>query len=257
MGPLLLAALLCSLLLSAPASPLSPSPLRAPIQASSSQHTATDIPYPIPCFLHPHPAASKESLPRYTRLRGGGTAHHPAMSGVTVTAQWLKNNIGMVKVLDASWYLKNMERAPGVPFNAKEDFTKRRVQGALYFDIDEVCDKASLLPHMLPTAKEFSASVAKLGISRGDSVVVYDGKGVFSSPRAWMMFKIFGHDRVSILDGGFPAWWAQTVPTLRPSPSPSPTTPPPTTHPSFPAFHLEHLPRRHSLACVHILIPLR
>jgi thiosulfate/3-mercaptopyruvate sulfurtransferase len=139
------------------------------------------------------------------------------MSGVTVTvtATWLKSNLNMVKVLDASWYLKSMERSPGVAFNAKEEFSARRIQGALYFDIDDVSDKENPMPHMLPTARVFAEKVAKLGISKASHVVVYDGKGIFSSPRAWMMFKIFGHDRVSILDGGFPAWYLLHHPTPR------------------------------------------
>lgn len=128
-------------------------------------------------------------------LKGGGPNH-------LVSAEWLRDNISgsSIKVLDSSWYL------PTEPFDAHKEFSTKRIPGALFFDIDKICDTTSTLPHMMPSAKFFAECVGALGISRDSHVIVYDGKGQFSSARAWYMFKAFGHKDVSILDGGLPAW---------------------------------------------------
>ena len=123
-----------------------------------------------------------------------------------VSCEWLKDNLDKVKVLDASWYLSSMERAPGVKFDAVGEFEKQRIPGAAFFDIDKICDCESPHPHMMPSAEFFAQCVASLGVQRDDHVVVYDGKGIFSAPRAWTMFQLFGHPKVQILDGGMPAW---------------------------------------------------
>ena len=78
-----------------------------------------------------------------------------------------------------------MERSPGVPFDAHKEFSQKRIPGAMFFDIDSICDSSSTLPHMFPTADFFAECVSKLGVSRDSHVVVYDGKGVWSAPRAW------------------------------------------------------------------------
>eukprot|EP00293_Proteomonas_sulcata_P008907 CAMPEP_0184303588 /NCGR_PEP_ID=MMETSP1049-20130417/13307_1 /TAXON_ID=77928 /ORGANISM="Proteomonas sulcata, Strain CCMP704" /LENGTH=295 /DNA_ID=CAMNT_0026615177 /DNA_START=295 /DNA_END=1182 /DNA_ORIENTATION=+ len=125
-----------------------------------------------------------------------------------VSAEWLKDNLDQVKILDASWYLPVMER------NAKEEFQKRRIPGAYYFDIDSppLCMSNTQWPHMMPSAEDFAKAVGSYGISREDHVVIYDGHSVFSAPRAWFMFKAFGHPKVSILDGGFSQWEAAKAP---------------------------------------------
>ncbi len=105
-----------------------------------------------------------------------------------------------VKVLDASWYLPTQNR------DTKKEFEQQHIIGAQFFDIDSVCDQGTDLPHMLPTAKEFSDSVSGLGISNSDDVVIYDSIGLFSAARVWWMFKVFGHDSVRVLNGGLPAW---------------------------------------------------
>jgi thiosulfate/3-mercaptopyruvate sulfurtransferase len=138
----------------------------------------------------------------------GPTMASPDRGGPTVTCEWLKENLNSVKVLDASWYLPTMERSPGVKFEAVAEFEKQRIPGAAFFDIDKICDLSSPHPHMMPTADFFAECVSKLGVTRDSHVVVYDGKGLFSAPRAWTMFQAFGHDKVHILDGGFPAWLA-------------------------------------------------
>ena len=87
------------------------------------------------------------------------------------------------------------------------------IQNAQEFNFDtEVCDKESELPHMLPCAFDFENAVQKLGVNEDSIVVAYDAMGVFSSPRAWWMFKFFGHKNVAILNGGLPAWAAKGLP---------------------------------------------
>ena len=72
---------------------------------------------------------------------------------------------------------------------------------------------ASPLPHMLPTPQAFADAVGKLGIGNADTVVIYDGAGVFSAPRVWWTFRVFGHDNVAVLDGGLPKWRREGRPT--------------------------------------------
>ena len=117
---------------------------------------------------------------------------------------WLRRHLGEpgLKLLDASWFLPAEERDP------KREFEERRIPGARFFDIDEISRQNTPLPHMLPDSRDFEDAVRALGVDRGDAVVTYDGLGVFSAPRAWWMFRVFGHDNVAVLDGGFPAWAA-------------------------------------------------
>ncbi|EEB08941.1 thiosulfate sulfurtransferase [Schizosaccharomyces japonicus yFS275] len=103
-------------------------------------------------------------------------------------------------LLDATWYM------PNDPKNGHDEFLKNRLPGAQFFDIDGVKDFNNPLPHMLPTASLFAEYIGKLGIDRNSSVVVYDRIGLFSSPRVYWTFKVFGHEDVSILSGGLPAW---------------------------------------------------
>jgi thiosulfate/3-mercaptopyruvate sulfurtransferase len=118
-----------------------------------------------------------------------------------VTTDWLTARISVptVKVIDGSWRMPG-----GAP--ARLDHEKRRIPGAVFFDIDSIADKSTALPHMLPTAAEFSAAVGALGIGSGDDVIVYDDQGVFSAARVWWTFRAMGHERVSVLDGGLPKW---------------------------------------------------
>lgn len=135
-----------------------------------------------------------------------------------VSTEWLHEHLGdvHVKVLDASWFL------PGDPRDPKAAFLERRIPGAVFFDIDDICDKTSPLPHMAPTPEQFALQVGELGINGEDVVVVYDQAGLFSAPRAWWTFRLFGHGRVFVLDGGLPKWWAEG----RPLEHGPPATPP-------------------------------
>jgi thiosulfate/3-mercaptopyruvate sulfurtransferase len=81
------------------------------------------------------------------------------------------------------------------------------IPGARVFDFDQrICDPGSSLPHMLPSPELFTREVRSLGVNGASRIVVYDRIGIFSSPRAWWMFRAMGHDRVAVLDGGLPAW---------------------------------------------------
>jgi thiosulfate/3-mercaptopyruvate sulfurtransferase len=106
-------------------------------------------------------------------------------------------------ILDASYYLPTEAKDP------RALYAECHLPGALFFDIDEIADHASGLPHMLPAPEIFAAAVGDMGIGRVTRVVVYDQRGLFSAARAWWMFRVFGHDNVFVLDGGLPKWRAE------------------------------------------------
>ncbi len=107
-----------------------------------------------------------------------------------------------IAVLDATYFLPNEGQDAAVNFRAAH------IPGAQFFDVDKVADTSSGLPHMLPGPETFSAAVSAMGIGSDTTVVVYDQRGIFSAPRVWWMFRVFGHDKVQVLDGGLPAWIA-------------------------------------------------
>ncbi len=115
-----------------------------------------------------------------------------------VSADWLANNIERedVKILDGTWVLPEDE----------SKLSKGFIPGAKIFDIDDIADLSSPMKHMLPTAESFSNAMSKLGIYNADHIICYDRHGLFSSPRVWWTFMTFGHEKVSILNGGLPAW---------------------------------------------------
>jgi thiosulfate/3-mercaptopyruvate sulfurtransferase len=117
-----------------------------------------------------------------------------------VSTQWLAEHLNEVRVVDASWYMPDEMRQPATEFEAGH------IPGAVFFDIDGIADHTTDLPHMMPAPGEFSKAVGALGIGDGETVVVYDGTGIFSAPRVWWMLKAMGHARVKVLDGGFPKW---------------------------------------------------
>ncbi len=118
------------------------------------------------------------------------------------TTEWLADNLGKpgVVVVDASYYLPNQQR------DARAEYLKGHIPGAVFFDINGICDHSTELPHMLPGPDQFGREVGALGISETDTIVVYDGVGLYSAPRVWWSFLIFGARNAFVLDGGFPAW---------------------------------------------------
>jgi thiosulfate/3-mercaptopyruvate sulfurtransferase len=125
------------------------------------------------------------------------------------STEWLAGKLGddKVVVVDGSYYLTTENR------NAKEEYLKAHIPGAVFFDINAIADKETDLPHMLPGPDQFGAALSALGISEKDTIVVYDGKGLYSAPRVWWTLRIFGAKEVFILDGGMPAWKAEGRPT--------------------------------------------
>ena len=132
---------------------------------------------------------------------------HP-ISRWLVTTDWLTDHLGApgVVVLDGSFYLPAMKR------DAEAEYFAGHIPGAVRFDIDEVADKSVDLPHMLPPPEEFAAAAGRLGIRDTDTIIAYDGHGMFSSPRVWFTFRLFGADNVFILEGGLPKWKAEGRP---------------------------------------------
>ncbi len=105
---------------------------------------------------------------------------------------------GAVKVVDGSWALD------GTDMHAL--YLKDHIPGAVFFDIEEISDHSTGLPHTAPSPEAFAAAVGAMGISAEDHVVVYDRQGLFSAARVWWTFKLMGHDKVQVLRGGLPAW---------------------------------------------------
>ena len=134
-----------------------------------------------------------------------------------VSADWLHQNLHAndVVIIDTSWYLPIHKR------DAQREYAEKHIPGAVFFDIDLHSDKTSTLPHMLPSPEQFATAVRALGVSSDTRVVMYDGMGVFASPRLWWMFQVFGHDAVSVLDGGLPGWTAKGYETTRDVPKPA------------------------------------
>ena len=108
-----------------------------------------------------------------------------------------------LRVIDASWYLPDAGR------DAKAEYKAAHIPGARFFDIDEITDNRSNLPHMAPPPEKFVSRMRAMGIGDGHQVVVYDGSGLFSAARVWWTFRLMGKMDVAVLDGGFPKWQAE------------------------------------------------
>ena len=96
--------------------------------------------------------------------------------------------------------------------SARAEYDKQHIPGAVFFDVDEIADSESPLPHMLPSPEKFASRVRKLGLGDGNRIVVYDSQGLFSAARVWWSFRVFGHKDVAVLDGGLPKWLAEGRP---------------------------------------------
>ncbi len=125
-----------------------------------------------------------------------------------LSADWLAQRLGApdVVVVDGSSYLPTMQR------DAAAEYLAGHIPGAVRFDIDAIADHSNPLPHMLPDAAQFARDVGALGITDSDTIIVYDGAGMYSAPRVWWTFRLFGADKVLVLDGGLPKWKAEGRP---------------------------------------------
>lgn len=126
-----------------------------------------------------------------------------------VSTQWLAKHLSDpdMRVLDGSWYLPDQNRDP------KAEYDAAHIPGARFFDIDDISDARSELPHMAPPIEKFMSRLRALGVGDGHQVVVYDGMGLFSAARVWWMFRLMGQENIAVLDGGLPKWQAEGHPT--------------------------------------------
>lgn len=113
-----------------------------------------------------------------------------------VTVEWVANNLKTLKPVDGTWVL---------PSDA-HTLMQGALPNAVEFDLDKISDQTSNFAHMLPSADVFAKAVGEMGLSEHDNIVCYDRHGMFSAPRLWWTFKMFGHKNVYVLDGGLPAW---------------------------------------------------
>ena len=127
-----------------------------------------------------------------------------------VETEWLAQHLEApdIVILDTTLYLPIEDRDP------LEEYLEEHIPGALRFDIDEIADTASPLPHMLPSPEKFASRVRKMGIGDGTRVICYDRQNVYSAARAWWMFRTMGHEDVAVLNGGFNKWRAERHPIV-------------------------------------------
>jgi thiosulfate/3-mercaptopyruvate sulfurtransferase len=125
-----------------------------------------------------------------------------------VGTEWLAAHLAdpHLRVLDSSY------KQPGIAPTARTDYDAGHIPGAVFFDIDDVAQPGTSLPHMIPSAARFAAKMAERGIGNDDRVVVYDSVGLSSAGRAWWMLRLFGHAEVALLDGGLVKWRAEGRP---------------------------------------------
>ena len=125
-----------------------------------------------------------------------------------VSTQWLAAHLKDpdLRVLDASWDLPGSERDPFA------EYQRAHIPGARFFDLDDVSDHRSDLPHLVPPVEKFMSRMRAIGVGDGHQIVVYDGSGLFSAPRVWWLFKLMGQMDIAVLDGGFPKWQAEGHP---------------------------------------------
>lgn len=125
-----------------------------------------------------------------------------------VSTEWLAAHLNApdVRIVDGSFFLPAQKRDP------KAEYVQKHIPGAVFFNIDEIADTDSPLPHMLPSPEKFSARVRKLGLGDGNRIVVYDTSPMTGACRVWWMFRAMGHKDVAVLDGGLPKWEAEGRP---------------------------------------------
>ena len=122
-----------------------------------------------------------------------------------VSTEWLHAHLKDpdLRILDGSYYLPQMGRDPRAEYDAAH------IPNARFFDIDDVADHGSELPHMVPPVEKFMSRMRAMGVGDGHQVVVYDGMGLFSAARVWWLFKLMGQNNIAVLDGGLPKWQAE------------------------------------------------
>ena len=122
-----------------------------------------------------------------------------------VDTDWLASHLSApdLIIVDGSMHL------PATKRKAKSEFLDAHIPGALFFDIDDIADQTSPLPHMLPSPTKFASRMKRMGIGDGMHIVAYDSEGLYSAARVWWMFRIMGHEEVRVLNGGLKKWKAE------------------------------------------------
>lgn len=125
-----------------------------------------------------------------------------------VETSWLAEHLDApdLVVLDGSWHLPTLKRDP------KAEYLAEHIPGALFFDIDDLSDETSDLPHMLPSTTKFASRMKRMGLGDGLRIVAYDTAGLFSAARVWWTFRAMGHHDVAVLNGGFSKWKSEGRP---------------------------------------------
>ncbi|MDX1780326.1 MAG: 3-mercaptopyruvate sulfurtransferase [Thalassovita sp.] len=122
-----------------------------------------------------------------------------------VSTDWLAAHLKDpdLRILDATWYL------PGDTRDPRTEYEKAHIPNARFFDIDDVSDHRSELPHMVPPVEKFMSRLRAMGVGDGHQVVVYDGEGIYSAARVWWLFRLMGQNNIAVLDGGLKKWLAE------------------------------------------------
>jgi len=126
-----------------------------------------------------------------------------------VSTDWLAAHLTDpdLRILDATYFM------PGVDRDAHAEYQACHIPGARFFDIDDISDHRSDLPHMAPPVEKFMSRLRAMGVGDGHQVVVYDSHGLFSAARVWWLFRLMGQENIAVLDGGLPKWLAENRPT--------------------------------------------
>jgi len=124
-----------------------------------------------------------------------------------VTTGWLESNLDKVKIFDASWHMPSSKR------DAKKEYEEKHIKGAMFWDVDEHSDKDSPFPHMMSNSDYWTRMLWSFGIQNDDHIIVYDYSDIYSACRLWFALKYFGHQKVSVLDGGMKKWLKENRPT--------------------------------------------
>jgi thiosulfate/3-mercaptopyruvate sulfurtransferase len=132
---------------------------------------------------------------------------------------WLASELEApdIVIIDGSWHMPSEGR------DARAEYLEEHIPGAIFFDIDEIADTKSPLPHMLPPPEKFSSRMRSMGIGDGSRIVVYDTSGMFSAARVWWTFRVMGFDDVTVLNGGLPKWKREGLPLESGEPTPRST----------------------------------
>lgn len=136
--------------------------------------------------------------------------------GPVVSVDWLAGHLNSVRVVDIRWYLAELEQG-------RREYDQGHLPGAVFVDLEnDVSGELGRGRHPLPTAERFAVAMGRIGVDNATDVVVYDQNIGAIASRLWWLLRHFGHDRVSVLDGGYSAWVGAGLPVTRDSFQPEP-----------------------------------